>query len=156
MPLAGHSRGWYCASSHIYFFTPAESIGKRELEDSKLLEVKAIIARPPLLTSTTLQELGQNAKRQRTKDNIVAICTWICPRPEDSPYDNSENISKAITYGRMCLEQVPWSLRSTVLVGLTDLHTITLIRVTLPVHPDQEASMSVQVSEAYPDVRDTF
>ena len=72
---------------------------------------------------------------------------------QDSLYDNSKNIGKAITYGRMCLQQLPRSLRSTVLVGLTDLHTITLIRVTLSVHPDQEASMSAQVSEAYPDVR---
>ena len=40
--------------------------------------------------------------------------------------------------------------------ALTDLHTITLIQVTLPMQPDQEGSMSVQVSEACPGVRDTL
>lgn len=73
-----------------------------------------------------------------------------------SQCDSSKNIGKAITYGRMCLQQQPRTLRSTVLVGLTYLHTITLIRVTLPMQPDQEGSMSIQVSEAWPGVRDTL
>lgn len=73
---------------------------------------------------------------------------------QDGRYENSENIGKAITYGRMCLQQLPRSLRRTILVGLTDLHAITLVRVTLPLHPDQEASMSLEVSEACTDVRD--
>ena len=210
--------------------------GKIELEDF-ILEVKAIIARPPLLASTTLQDLGQNAKRQRTKialsssalnvkwddklweyvavstglpekddgdrDGLQSIFTRLMKAPpptrlssctmsidavlcvemtsslilmslrhkpmvpmttrlvlhlkhQDSQCDSSKNIGKAITYGRMCLQQLPRTLRSTVLVGLTDLQTITLIRVTLPMQPDQEASPSVQVSEACPDVRDTL
>lgn len=204
--------------------SPDSQSGKIELEDF-ILEVKAIIARPPLLASTTLQDLGQNAKRQRTKialsssalnvkwddklweyvavstglpekddgdrDGLQSIFTRLMKAPpptrlssctmsidavlcvemtsslilmslrhkpmvpmttrlvlhlkhQDSQCDSSKNIGKAITYGRMCLQQLPRTLRSTVLVGLTDLQTITLIRVTLPMQPDQEASPSVQ------------
>ncbi|KAL3148781.1 hypothetical protein ABBQ38_014190 [Trebouxia sp. C0009 RCD-2024] len=45
-------------------------------------------------------------------------------RRHDNSYDNSENVGKAIVYGRTLLQQLP---RNTVLVGLTDLHSITLI-----------------------------
>ena len=75
---------------------------------------------------------------------------------QDSQCDSNENTGKAITYGMMCLQQLPRTLRNTVLVGLTDLHTITLIQVILPMQSDQEGSMSVQVSEACLGVRDTL
>ena len=197
-----------------------------------------MIARPPLLTSTTLEQLGHTAKRQRTqitlspalpgikwehelwervtasiglpeqedgdKTGLLSIfkhllCTAptnspfelhdvhsspsvcgdalqpdcvmslqhkpIIPmttglildlKPQDGLYENSDNVGKAIMYGRLCLQQLPQSLRSTVLVGLTDLCTITLIRVSLPSDPDRGEVLSAKVGQACPDVKQTL
>lgn len=74
----------------------------------------------------------------------------------DNQYESNANVGKAIIYGRLLLEQLPRSLCSSVLVGLTDLHTITLVRVTL----SQPLSMggdgpplSAQVSHAQTNVK---
>ena len=196
------------------------------------LDVLAILARPPLLTSTTLHKLGHSAKRQRTAIPLSAFATgvmwedrlWgnvavsigllkrddgnteglqsiftrllntaptstpfqlhdvhscrsVCGddlKPDcvmslrhkplvpmttglvldlkrhDNLYDSSEHAGKAIIYGRTPLQQLPRSLRNTVLVGLTDLHSITLIKVTLS---SAGNSVSVQVGQSLPDVR---
>ena len=42
-------------------------------------------------------------------------------------YDNDENIGKAITCGRVFLQQLPRTLRKMVVVGYTDLQSITLV-----------------------------
>jgi len=68
---------------------------------------------------------------------------------QDTPYDTDQNVGKAITYGRTCLQQLPRSLRSKMLVGLTDLRTITIICVTLA-EPD---TFSFELSAKLPDVR---
>ena len=49
-------------------------------------------------------------------------------------YDNDENVGKAITHGRVFLQQLPQTLRKMVLVGLTDFHSITLVLVRLDSH----------------------
>lgn len=193
-----------------------------------------MLARPPCLTSTTLDELGGTFKRQRTaialapaapgitwedglwetvaastgltekginnQEGLQAIFTRLlktAPRStpfmlhdvhlhhsvcgddlkpdfvmtlrnkpivpmtagfvldlkrHDSLYESNANVGKAIIYGRLLLEQLPRSLRSSVLVGLTDLHTITLIRVTLSKGEDGPP-LSAQVSHAQPNVK---
>ena len=201
-------------------------------------EILAMIARPPLLTSTTLQELGHSAKRQRTQIALsppppgitwdhdlwsqVAVSSGLSKRDDgnkeglqsifkrlldaaptntpfelddvhlspcvcgdalkpscvmslrhkpivpmttglildlkrqDGMYESSGNIGKAITYGRLFLLQLPQPLRSKVLVGLTDLCSITLIQVSLPSHTDPGEGLSVRVDKACPDVRQSL
>ena len=192
-----------------------------------------MIARPPLLTSTTLQELGHSAKRHRKEIALsptlpgikwehelwdhVAVSTGLPERddgdkeglqsifqhllrkaPTNTPfafhdvhtspsvcgdalkpncvmslrhkpivpmttglildlkrqdglYENSENVGKAITYGRLCLQQLPRSLRKTVLVGLTDLRTIHSYMSAYPWIKTVERSC--QLKWACPDVK---
>ena len=71
-------------------------------------------------------------------------------------YDNDENVGKAITYGRVFLQQLPWSLRSMVLVGLTDLCSITLILVRLTLTDEGVEELYFDRSAQLPDVRHTL
>ena len=72
-------------------------------------------------------------------------------------YDNNENVGKAITYGRVFLQQLPQTLRKTVLVGLTDFHSITLVLVRLDYDAQgAEGFLSFDVSEPLPDVKHTL
>ena len=57
-------------------------------------------------------------------------------------YDNDENVGKAMTYSRVFLQQLPQTLRSMVLVGLTDLRSITLILVRLNLSNDGVEELS--------------
>ena len=70
-------------------------------------------------------------------------------------YDNDENVGKAITYGRVFLQQLPSTLRKVVVVGLTDLLSITLIIVSLDVSDGSEP-LSFDMSPRLPDVRYTL
>ena len=70
-------------------------------------------------------------------------------------YDNDENVGKAITYGRVFLQQLPSTLRKVVVVGLTDLLSITLIIVSLGVSDGSE-HLSFDMSPRLPDVRYTL
>jgi len=71
-------------------------------------------------------------------------------------YDNDENVGKAITYGRVFLQQLPQTLRSTVLVGLTDLRSITLILVRLNLSAEGAEELFFERSAQLPDVRHTL
>ena len=70
-------------------------------------------------------------------------------------YDNDENVGKAITYGRVFLQQFPRSLRRMVVVGLTDLLSITLILVRLDLSDGNE-HLSFDMSPRLPDVKYTL
>ena len=70
-------------------------------------------------------------------------------------YDNDENVGKAITYGRVFLQQFPRSLRRMVVVGLTDLLSITLILVRLDLSDGNE-HLSFDMSPQLPDVKYTL
>ncbi len=59
-------------------------------------------------------------------------------RRQHDQYDIDKFTGKAIMYGRDFLRQLLMSLRTTVLVCLTALKTITLIRVSLQPEPDIE------------------
>ena len=52
-------------------------------------------------------------------------------RWQDGSFDKDKNVGQAVTYGRTFLQQLPRSLRDTVLVALTNLQHITLMRVRL-------------------------
>ncbi|DBA82195.1 TPA: hypothetical protein ACH3X1_007178 [Trebouxia sp. C0004] len=69
--------------------------------------------------------------------------------------DNDENVGKAITYGRVFLQQFPQSLRRMVVVGLTDLLSITLILVRLDLS-DENEHLSFDMSPRLPDVKYTL
>lgn len=71
-------------------------------------------------------------------------------------YDSDENVGKAITYGRVFLQQLPRSLRSMVLVGLTDLCSITLILVRLTLTDEGVEELYFDRSAQLPDVRHTL
>lgn len=71
-------------------------------------------------------------------------------------YDNDENVGKAITYGRVFLQHLPRSLRSMVLVGLTDLCSITLILVRLTLTDEGVEELYFDRSAQFPDVRHTL
>ena len=71
-------------------------------------------------------------------------------------YDNDENVGKAITYGRVFLQQLLRSLRSMVLVGLTDLCSITLILVRLTLPDEGVEELYFDRSAQLPDVRHTL
>jgi len=68
-------------------------------------------------------------------------------------YDNDENVGKAITYGRVFLQQLPRTLRKMVLVGLTDLLTITLVLVRLDSNAQGTEDLSFEMSACLPDVK---
>lgn len=70
-------------------------------------------------------------------------------------YDNDENVGKAITYGRVFLQQLPRTLRRMVLVGLTDLRSITLVLVRLDLSVQGAESLSFEMSARLPDVKST-
>ena len=70
-------------------------------------------------------------------------------------YDNDENAGKAIIYGRVFLQQFPRSLRRVVVVGLTDLLSITLILARLNVIDGNE-HLSFDMSPQIPDVKYTL
>ena len=71
-------------------------------------------------------------------------------------YDNDENVGKAITYGRVFLQQLPRTLRSMVLVGLTDLRSITLVLVRLELDVNGAEHLSFDMSARMPDVKRTL
>lgn len=71
-------------------------------------------------------------------------------------YDNNENVGKAITYGRVFLQQLPRTLRNMVLVGLTDLRSITLILVRLDEDAQGAQTLSSQMSARLPHVKRTL
>ena len=69
--------------------------------------------------------------------------------------DNDENVGKAITYGRVFLQQLSRSLRRVVVVGLTDLVSITLILVRLDLSGGKE-HLSFDMTPRLPDVKYTL
>ena len=71
-------------------------------------------------------------------------------------YDNDEKVGKAITYGRVFLQQLPRTLRKMVLVGLTDLLSITLVLVRLDSNAQGAENMSFEMSARLPDVKRTW
>lgn len=71
-------------------------------------------------------------------------------------YDNDANVGKAITYGRVFLQQLPQTLRKMVLVGLTDLLSITLILVRLDSNAQGTEDLSFDMSARLPDVKRTL
>ena len=73
-------------------------------------------------------------------------------------YDNDENIGKAITYGRVSLQQLPRTLRKMVVVGLTEHHlqSITLVLVKLDADVDGAEHLSYEMSTRLPDVKHTL
>lgn len=71
-------------------------------------------------------------------------------------YDNNENVGKAITYGKAFLQQLPRSLRTTVVVGLTDLRSITLFPVRLELDVQGAELLSFDMSTQLPDVKRTL
>ena len=71
-------------------------------------------------------------------------------------YDNDENVGKAITYGRVFLQQLPRTLRKMVLVGLTDLLSITLVLVRLDSNAQGAEDLSFEMSARLPDVKRTL
>ena len=79
-------------------------------------------------------------------------------KPQGGDYDNDENVGKAILCGRVFLQQLPCSLRSTVLVGLTDLCSITLVLVRLDMSAEVKVGeyLSYERSARLPDVKHTL
>ena len=71
-------------------------------------------------------------------------------------YDNDENFGKAITYGRVFLQQLPQTLRKTVLVGLTDFPSISLVLVRLDFDAQGAEALSYEVFARLPDVKRTL
>ena len=70
-------------------------------------------------------------------------------------YDNDKNFGNAITYGRVFLQQPPRTLRRVVVVGLTDLLSITLIIVRLD-FIDGSEHLSFDVFPRLSDVKYTL
>lgn len=70
--------------------------------------------------------------------------------------DNDENVGKAIICGRVFLQQLPRTLRSMVLVGLTDLCSITLIVVRLKLSNEGMEELNFDRYAQLPDVRHTL
>ena len=77
-------------------------------------------------------------------------------KQQGGSYDNDENVGKAIIYGKVFLQQFPRSLRSTVVVGLTDLISITLILVRLHFNGEGNEELSFDMSHRLPDVKHTL
>lgn len=71
-------------------------------------------------------------------------------------YDNDKNVGKAITYGRVFLQQLPRTLRKMVLAGLTDLRNITLVLVRLDLDVHGAEALSYEMSAQLPDVKRTL
>ena len=71
-------------------------------------------------------------------------------------YDNDEHVGKAITYGRVFLQQLPRTLRKMVLVVLTDLLSITLVLVRLDSNAQGGEDLSFEISARLPDVKRTL
>lgn len=71
-------------------------------------------------------------------------------------YDNDVNIGKAITCGRVFLQQLPRTLRKMVVVGLTDLQSITLVLVRLDADVDGAEHLSYEMSTRLPDAKHTL
>ncbi len=90
--------------------------------------------------------------------NTLTTGAIINFRPQGGDYDNDENVGKAILCGRVFLQQLPRSLRSTVLVGLTDLCSITLVVVRLDMSEEIKVGsfLSYERSTRLPDVKHTL
>ncbi len=90
--------------------------------------------------------------------NTLTTGAIINFRPQGGDYDNDENVGKAILCGRVFLQQLPRSLRSTVLVGLTDLCSITLVVVRLDMSEEVKVGsfLSYERSTRLPDVKHTL
>ena len=71
-------------------------------------------------------------------------------------YDSDENVGKAITHGRVFLQQLPRTLRSMVWVGLTDLRSLTLVLVRLELDVHGAEHLSFEMSARMPDVKRTL
>lgn len=75
-------------------------------------------------------------------------------KPPDAPCNTAENVGKAIVHGREFLQQLPSSLRQSVHVGLTDLHSIVLVQAS---YTDQDRrEFRADVSEEHFDVKDVL
>ncbi len=88
--------------------------------------------------------------------NPLTTAAIIDFKRQGGGYDNDEHVSKAITYGRVFLQQLPRSLKSMVLVGLTDLCSITLILVRLVLSVEGAEELFFERSARLPDVRHTL
>ena len=71
-------------------------------------------------------------------------------------YDSDENVGKAITCGRVLLQQLPRTLRVMARVGRTDLCSITLIFVRLDEDAQGADKLSFEMSGQLPDVKHTL
>ena len=86
----------------------------------------------------------------------LTTAAFIDFRRQDGLSDDDESVGEAITYGRVFMQQLPRSLRSMVLVGLTDLCSITLILVTLTLTHEGVEELYFGRSAQLPDVRHTL
>lgn len=75
---------------------------------------------------------------------------------QDGQYESDYNVGKAVIYGRDFLRQLPRTLRRRVLVALTDFHNISLIIVTLGVDAQGAETLSTEMSEQLPKVKQTL
>ncbi len=99
-------------------------------------------------------------------DVVMGLCDKPCNplttgaiinfKRQGGGYDNDENVGKAIMCGRVFLQQLPRSLRSTVLVGLTDLCSITLVLVRLDLSAEGGKQLVYERSARLPDARHTL
>ena len=89
----------------------------------------------------------------RDKPCIPLTTAAIIDFKRQGVYDNDEDVGKAITYGRVFLQQLLPSLRSMVLVGLTDLCSIALIRVGLTLTDEGIEELYFDRSAQLSDVR---
>ncbi len=90
--------------------------------------------------------------------NALTTGAIINFKPQGGDHDYDENVGKAILCGRVFLQQLPRSLRSTVLVGLTDFCSITLVFVRLDMSAEVKVgeNLSYERSARLPDVKHTL
>lgn len=88
--------------------------------------------------------------------NPLTTGAIISFKPQDGQYESDYNVGKAVIYGRDFLRQLPKTLRRRVLVALTDFQNISLIFVTLGVDAQGAESLSTEMSQKLPNVKQTL
>lgn len=88
--------------------------------------------------------------------NPLTTAAIICIKGQGGSYDSDEDVGKAITYGRVFLQQLPRTLRRMVLIVLTDLRSITLITVRLDLDRQGNEDLSFERTGSLPDVKHKF